>query len=168
MSRTSRGTINIPHGQHLLDTGKTFTTSKISEAVADDATLSFLIKCGDHSINLSYQTFVGGDCFGKIYESPTSQANYQKIIDRDNYYNKTLKVAVKVQNSNTANQFSIAFYDGATYRGTSYFNGTTTTTSWQVLEFTIPWNVNIDRIRLGWLPKYNNQRVRVDDIKITP
>lgn len=58
-----------------LNKGYAFTVSHIATAFADDADFYFLIKCGDRAIDLGYQTNVGGDCYGRIYESPTTSSD---------------------------------------------------------------------------------------------
>jgi len=152
-----------PSGDYIIDDFESYAVG--SDPIGQGWTV--VVAPAQYSVVIDTDKYSGDKCW-QMHAYPLNQANYQKIIDRANYYNKTLKIAVKVQDSNTSNQFGVYFYDGTTYRGYVSFSGTITTTAWQVLEFVIPWNVNIDRVRLRWLPKYNYHWVRVDDVKIAP
>lgn len=64
-----------PMSQKHLERGNAYTVSHIFESVSNGDDAELLISCGDHAVYLGYKTFVGGQCYGRIYESPTITSN---------------------------------------------------------------------------------------------
>lgn len=75
MSRSTGRVISKDFSRKVLDNGKAFTASHIDEVVADNGTLSFLVTCGSKSLLVGYESVVGGDSQGRIYEAPTITEN---------------------------------------------------------------------------------------------